>query len=308
VYRLFDGSIACDFPLPGAPEIDGDQADIEVFLGHGGAGEAGWLWFHAWREVGGELVLECARRGAPTCYLLRFPGLADFVVSGNRVTCFPSPGCGEDALRHLLLDQVIPRLWAHRGHLVLHASAVQLPDGRVIAFLGESGWGKSTLAAALQTRGCRLLGDDSLSLCVTGTRVRLVASYPGLRLNKDSITSLGLAGSGWASVSHYSAKRRFEIVAREAGQDLWLDTLYLLDQAGADSTGLSIRSLAGAALVTTLIKRSFLLDVRDTGCARRQLAEASAVLRALPRVCGLSYARDYRQLPALCATLLKQRD
>lgn len=308
MYRVFDGRMSCEFPLVGVPEIDGDQADVEVCLGVGSAEDSGWHWFHAWREVGGELLLNCARRGAPAHYLLRFPGQADFVLSGKTVTCFPAPGCGEDSLRHLLLDQVIPRFWAHLGHLVLHASAVQLTDGRVIAFLGESGWGKSTLAAALRTKGCRLLGDDSLSLSVTANKVLLFASYPGLRLNQDSITHLDLAGPGWTSVSRSSSKQRCEIAARSGGHALYLDTLYLLDQAEAGSPELSLRPLAGAALVTTLIKCSFLLDVRDAGCARRQLAQASAVVRTLPRVCDLSYARDYRLLPALCAALLERRD
>jgi hypothetical protein len=39
-------------------------------------------------------------------------------------------------------------LLQQRGVLVLHASAVTM-DGGVVAFLGHSGWGKSTMAAAM---------------------------------------------------------------------------------------------------------------------------------------------------------------
>ena len=309
MYRLFDGVVACDFPLPGVPEVHRGEADINVSLGRDAASDAGYDWLHAWREKDGELVLSCARRcdeGGTPSYLLRFPDLADFVIAGNTVTCHPRPDCREDSLRHLLLDQVIPRLWAYRGHLVLHASAVQLPDGRVIAFLGESGWGKSTLAAALQARGSRLVSDDSISLRATGDGVQLIPSYTGLRLNDDSIETLGLAGQGWTSVSHYSDKRRFEPTADAHSLPLWLHTLFVMDEPDPAAATLSMAPLAGAGLATILIRRSFLLDTRDKLCAVRQLQEASAAMRAIPRVCSLAYPRDYRQLPAVCAALMAE--
>ena len=145
-----------------------------------------------------------ARAGVETenawATLLRFPELADFIVEGNNISCHPRPGCREESLRHLLLDQVIPRVWAHTGHLVLHASAVKLPDGRVIAFLGESGWGKSTLVAALQGADCQLISDDCIHLASCEEGVRLTPSYVGLRLNEDSIKALGMSGRDWTAV------------------------------------------------------------------------------------------------------------
>jgi hypothetical protein len=307
MYRLFDGLVTCEFPLPGVPEAKKGEADIHIALGQGSASDAGYDWLHSWRESDGELVLSCARHcdeGGPSSYLLRFPDLADFIIAGNSVTCHPQPDCRHDSLRHLLLDQVIPRLWAHKGHLVLHASAVQLPGGRVVAFLGESGWGKSTLAAALQERGSELISDDSISLQAIDERASLVPSYTGLRLNDDSIATLGLEKQEWTSVSHYSDKRRHEPATQEGRQACVLDTLYIMDEPGPTAETLSIKPLTGAALIPTLIKRSFLLDPRDNQCATRQLQEASAVMRAAPRVRSLAYPRDYQQLSAVCDALL----
>ncbi len=50
-------------------------------------------------------------------------------------------------LQHLLFDQILPRLIAHAGRLVLHASAVGASAGAIL-FLGGTGQGKSTLAAS----------------------------------------------------------------------------------------------------------------------------------------------------------------
>lgn len=305
MYRLFDGKFICDIPLPEVPVIKQEEADIQILRGKGALDDSRFDWFHAWREPDGEIMLSCARQkvfgGAPS-YLLRFPDLVDFLVNGSVVSYYPLPDCREDTLRHLVLDQVIPRVWAHLGHLVLHASAVQLADGRVIAFMGDSGWGKSTLAGALQARGCRLLSDDCIGLEADGERVRLTPSYTGLRLNEDSITTLGMQKCAWAAVSHYSGKQRLLPVTAECNEPLWLDTLYIMVNPGG-STALSIKELAGAELITTLIKRSFLLDVNDDYCGTRQMREAGSVLRLTPGIYGLDYPRDYNQLTAICDVL-----
>lgn len=308
MYRLFEAGVACDFPLPGLPRVSRGEPDILVSMGDNFSADKDYDWFHSWHEKDGGLVLSCARLDGPEnddIHLLRFPDLADFAIAGNIVTCHPRPGCREDSLRHLLLDQVIPRLWAHMGHLVLHASAVQLPDRRVIAFLGESGWGKSTLAAALQSRGCQLLSDDSISLASENGHALLTPSYTGLRLNDDSIAVLGLEGDQWSSVSHYSEKRRFEPAPEEgAGAALPLHTLYVLSEP-EPLADISMGALTGAELVTTFIKRSFLLDVRDTTSAKTQLQQATELVPAIPRVLTLAYPRDYRLLDSVCTHLMQ---
>jgi hypothetical protein len=309
---VFDGVIACDFPLLEVPAASQPEADIHVATSSGTVDESGYNWIHSWRETDGELVLSCARRivegeesevsGAPQ-YLLRFPGLADFVITDNLVNCYPHADCRDDSLRHLVLDQVIPRMWAHKGHLVLHASAVRLPSGQVVAFIGDSGWGKSTLAAALRERGSQLLSDDTVSLRPSKGQVQLIPSYTGLRLNEDSIATLGMAAENWGTVAHYSDKQRLAHSKIEDLGSLWLDILYVMEPP-AEAQILSIKPMSGAGLITTLIKRSFLLDVNDAACAARQMGLAGAVMRALPSVHSLSYPRDYQQLPALCDALM----
>ena len=307
MYRLFDAAVACDFHLPGVPEVEESEADICIELGQDKATVTGYDWVHSWLEQDGDLILSCASRqegDGGTRYLLHFPDLADFIISGGKVTCHLHPDCGDTTLCHLLMDQVIPRLWAHRGHLVVHASAVKLCDGRVIAFLGESGWGKSTLAAALQARGAQLLSDDSVGLQVDEEGVKLIPSYSGLRLYGDSIDTLGLAGAGWASMTRYSEKRRLESVSVDYPTNLPLETLYVIEQPAEDATSLSINPFTGAELATTLIRHSFLLDVRDTRSATRQLQIAGGAVEGIPQVRTLAYPRDYRQLSTVCDRLM----
>jgi hypothetical protein len=59
------------------------------------------------------------------------------------------------------LQAVVPKIMSLRGHTVLHASAV-LAQGRLLAFSGHSGAGKTTTARALVDRGATLVSEDKL--------------------------------------------------------------------------------------------------------------------------------------------------
>src|SRR3954447_18430377 len=121
-------------------------------------------WFHEWRGRRGPRWLSIGRlpRGTRRAYLLRFPELADFEVSADarRIVARPAAGLPVDTLRHLLIDQVLPLVTSRHGRLSLHASAVHLPGIGAIAFVGDAGRGKSTLAAALALAGARVVADD----------------------------------------------------------------------------------------------------------------------------------------------------
>jgi hypothetical protein len=68
-----------------------------------------------------------------------------------------------------------------RGFLTLHASAV-VRDGRGVAFLGDSGWGKSTLAAFLCRNGYQLVNDDLLVVQPDEDPVRALTGIPRAQL------------------------------------------------------------------------------------------------------------------------------
>ncbi|MGB3438075.1 MAG: hypothetical protein WBA97_04905 [Actinophytocola sp.] len=119
----------------------------------------------------GERLAEVARpdhtifytlaRGSST--VLRYPGLCDFTGDPKleRVTVHLHPGADEGLLPVLISGAVLAvHLMLHHA-LVLHASAVRT-GGSAIAFVGSSGMGKSTLAAALCGLGCGLVSDDLL--------------------------------------------------------------------------------------------------------------------------------------------------
>jgi hypothetical protein len=59
------------------------------------------------------------------------------------------------------LRALVPKLMSLRGHTIFHASAV-LVRGRLLAFSGRSGAGKTTTARALAAQGATLVSEDKL--------------------------------------------------------------------------------------------------------------------------------------------------
>ncbi|MDQ2650302.1 MAG: hypothetical protein M3Z03_12210 [Actinomycetota bacterium] len=125
-------------------------------------------------------------------YHIAFPELVAFHIDpvAHRVSVAVETA-DASTVRHLLLDQVVPRILSLGATIVLHASAVLLETGAV-AFVGPSGAGKSTMAAAMVRNGGRLLSDDFVALDDAGHRFEARSTYPGLRLWKDSTTALAI--------------------------------------------------------------------------------------------------------------------
>jgi hypothetical protein len=74
-----------------------------------------------------------------------------------------------------LLRAVAPKILALQGETVLHASAVSL-GGKVIAFTGASGAGKTTTARALSAAGGAIVSEDLLWVETDGSRVMVSES------------------------------------------------------------------------------------------------------------------------------------
>jgi hypothetical protein len=96
-------------------------------------------------------------------FTLRFHNCGDFQVSADlsHVQACADPAGNEDLLPILLGGTVSAFLLALRGETMLHASAVVIEE-RALGFVGQSGRGKSTLAALMCTSGAGLITDDVL--------------------------------------------------------------------------------------------------------------------------------------------------
>lgn len=113
------------------------------------------------------------------------------VRNGKEIIIDPLPGVEERVVRLPLLGAVLAVLLHQRGFLVLHASSVAV-NSSAVAFIGEKGWGKSTMAATLHARGHNLMADDVVAVDVNNTKSPMVLpGFPQMKLWPEAVASLG---------------------------------------------------------------------------------------------------------------------
>lgn len=131
-------------------------------------------------------------QAAPGRFLLNMPGIARyFVQNGNEILVEPAPDSLAEEVRLFLLGSVWAALLHQRERLALHASGILTPQGAVI-FMGMSGSGKSSLAAAFYQRGYPVLGDDTIAIQAGKDQILIYPTFPELRLWPDMLQTLGI--------------------------------------------------------------------------------------------------------------------
>ena len=238
-------------------------------------------------------------------YLLRFPGLADFTVSfnGRDVTAIPVPGVSEQTVEHLYLNQVLPLALSRQRKLVFHASAAEI-EGGAVAFMGQSGKGKSTLAASFATSGYRFLTDDGLMVEPRGSGYQVMPSHPSIRLWLDSKTALIAPDIPTAPALEFTSKARFLAGDRIAFCDepRPLRRVYLLGDGSAAE--LRFQPMKPGEALVELVKHSFLLDIEERTLLAAHFEELSA-LAGRPIYFRLDYPRRYGDLATIRAAIVE---
>ena len=229
-------------------------------------------------------------------YLLRFVDLADYLVSrdGLSVDCWPTPDVSDASIHHLYLNQVLPLALSRQGTLVFHASAVEI-DAQAVAFMGESGRGKSTLAASFATHGFRFLTDDGLVVEAVDNRWQVAPSHPTIRLWEDSEEALLEAGAQMAPAVPFTSKGRFLAGDRIAfcEQARPLQRVYFL----GDGTHPEIvfERLKPSEAMIELLRHSFLLDIEERQVLATHFDELTNMV-AQPIYYRLDYPRHFEYL------------
>lgn len=309
MYKMFDLTLESDIPLSELQSTDGDESDCTFHLLPSREPDpAPHDWFYHWQLPDEDPWLSFAKQGSD--YLLRFPNLADFIVSANgkEVRCCPVPETPLDTIKHLLLDQIIPLVLSEKGKLALHASAVVAPEG-AIAFIGMTGQGKSTLAASFSKHGFPVLTDDCLLLEGRKGQIFCLPSYPGLRLWSDSISALFADEPKVRQVAHYTQKKRLGIDNAEiafCSRAVPLQRTYILPRAdGMESvSGITIGALSPRTAFMELVKHTYRIDISDQEKLREEFDYFTRIA-ALPLFYSLTFPRNLSCLPQVRQAILE---
>jgi hypothetical protein len=308
-YRLFDVDITCDFPLPELPSADGTGAQIAVTMERrSGSSLVGFEKSFEFATRDGDVVCWCETRGAD--YLFVFPGQVSYLVTETqRIVCLPEPGCSEEWVRHLLINQVLPRLLGTTGRLVVHASAVTLPgNAGTVAFIGHSGFGKSTLASSFLEAGAELVSDDGVLISRKEETVFILGGMPGIRLLPDSRFAVFSESEGFRPFSEESSK--YQLLLAEESDRLVrevrrLDAVFILDDpfANARASSVVIEPATARDAMVAFLQCLFSLDPTERQTLTQTFNNTTGTLAASMRIFRLSYPRRHDLLPEVRAAV-----
>ena len=257
-----------------------------------------------WQDTETPLSIWQSDAGGQSSYSLRMSDeLRVDILPGQQIIVRPRGDLPQFTIDHFLADQVLPRLLAHEGALVIHAGAVRVGDQAVL-LMGQSGRGKSTLTASFDQAGIPLIGDDAMIIVSDNDGPSVRPVYPSLRLLPDSIDALIPGAVTAGPIAHYSTKHRID-VAGDRDVDAPALPIGALFSIGLAAAEIAIRPIAAATACMALVANSFALDPSDMVQARGRLQAASALVARVPAF-EIEYPRDYSRLDEVRRAILDQ--
>jgi hypothetical protein len=161
-FSAYGRIISSDLPLANLTEVAGGPACITVCAEQATLLETEGSLVHRLehRQLG--TIYEFHRCGGG--YFWRYPQAGELSISrdGCHIGWNAQPGHEAD-IAALIAGPALGLGLQLQGQTCLHGSAA-IVDGRAVAILAPSGFGKSTTAATLVRRGCELLTDDVIAL------------------------------------------------------------------------------------------------------------------------------------------------
>lgn len=241
----------------------------------------------------------------PDGYRLDIDRIGQFGVSGDgaQLTYSSVADAPPDFIRSHLLGRALGIALDLQGILSLHGSAVATRVG-AIGFLAPKYSGKSTIAAALLKRGCRLVSDDTLAVR-PGDEPQILSGVPALRLTAETVAMLSLDEAG-------PLTRDGKFVVRDFGPDRLVDgptrlsALYILQPVEADRGAAPVfrELLSGPQAALALTGHSRIGALLGASHASRLLRTIATVTR-FTDVYALGVARDPERLEEVADQLYR---
>jgi hypothetical protein len=255
-HKAFGLNVLSEVNLPEVPQMSIQDGRVDIFIERGDLSYL-WLELSPAKLPQQRFVVKDSR------IMFHIPDTAIFCIEdGVRIIVSPMKGSDEDKVRLYILGTCMGALLMQRKVLPLHGSAVAI-DGKVYAFVGDRGAGKSTLASALLSEGYPLLSDDLIAVSLSeDNHIPLVMpSYPQQKLWKESLKEFGMVTSDYRPIFQRENKYAIPVQSKFCSEPLPLAGVFELVKTTNDA--IEIDRLQGLKRVHTLFYntyRSFLLS------------------------------------------------
>jgi hypothetical protein len=204
-----------------------------------------------------------------------------------------------------LLGQALSFALIKQGFEPLHATAVNV-DGGAVAFLGESGYGKSSLGAAFVQAGHQILTDDLLVLSERDGRFTAYPGPPRIKLYPEVAGIVLLSHRGGTPIGR-TTKLVIPLDEHQVSASaVPLQAIYVLGPPrprGGARKNVTIRRLSKRQACFALLQNPFNTAVTDSKRLSGQFAFATTLAASVPVKC-IRYPRTLRLLPAVREAIL----
>ena len=240
---------------------------------------------------------------------VRWQGLFEFLVSADdsQVTYGWSDSASKESFQVYALGQALSFALVKRGLEPLHATAVVV-NGSAVAFLGSSGYGKSSLAASFLKAGYQLLTDDLLLLRKAGDRFYGHPGPPRIKLFPRVAREFLKGSRGGIPMNDQATKLVIPLLEHEGCRVATpLQAICVLSSAPkvAGKRPISLAPLPPKEAFVELLRGTFNRLLTDPDRLQRQFAMVSQLVAAVP-VFKLSYPRVLRRLPEVRQLVLSK--
>lgn len=210
------------------------------------------------------------------------------VRDGKHIIVDPISDIDTEFLRLFILGVSLGILLHQRGFLVLHSSSINI-NGKAVAFLGSSGYGKSTTAFSLVLNGHNIISDDIIPLKIDNRSIKIYPGFPALKLSKEilvNIKDFDLRNGN--SKYFHSFKGQFST------KPLDLDHIFLLEPNPNDSSNVNTRQNA----LLSLLINSYCIRLFQKNEKKENLIQCAKVVEKIP-ITPLKINRSINELPEL---------
>lgn len=215
-YRVFELNILSQLYLPELKEAEFSKEDFIITFGKNP------------KEIRNPLHSGILYQAKKDHLLLRIDTVGSYYVkNGNRVTIERLNNSTDSEIRLFLLGSAMGAILHQKMKIPLHGTTV-VKNNQAHIILGDSGAGKSSLAAALVKRNFKLLSEDISIIVNQESKFKVIPGIQHLKLWQDILVYLGEDFQDLPLVRPQILKYRKEIYPNIASRPTCLKSIIFL--------------------------------------------------------------------------------
>lgn len=210
-------------------------------------------------------------------FLLDVDNIAKYYVTdGNKIIIDLKKNTADKEVRLFLLGSAFGALFIQRGLLPIHGSAIKFDD-KAVVFSGQSGVGKSSVAANFVKKGFQFLADD---ISLINDELLLQPSFPNLKIWDDILKKINLENESLNKIRPEIKKFDLRSNSSFYNQTLPVKAIFILSTK--NSSGFDFEEVKGIAKFNAIKNNTYRYKFIDG--LEKQLEHFKILNKLLPEI------------------------